>query len=62
MTLVENRDNLVSLFESCLIISGVPLNQWHKIKNEFLSKRILLKKEITRSEWGCGLLTKKADG
>jgi ribosomal protein L11 methyltransferase len=61
-TLADNRDKLLALFESCLIISGVPLNQWQEIKNTFLCETIVLKREITRSEWGCGLFKRKADG
>jgi ribosomal protein L11 methyltransferase len=55
LRLMENRAKLLSLCKSCLIISGVPLNQWVNMKKTFLSETIVLKKEITRKEWGAGL-------
>ena len=58
MTLLANRDLIVSLVRRFLIISGVPLNQWGHVKGLLASKGMALRKEITRSEWGCALLEK----
>jgi ribosomal protein L11 methyltransferase len=58
ITLTESRDKLVSLFSRYLIISGVPLNRWEDTKSEFVVGGSFLKREITRSEWGCGLFEK----
>lgn len=62
LALKENRDKLLSLFKSYLIVSGVSLNQWEEMKEIFLSDTIVLKKEITRSEWGCGLFQRTGSG
>ena len=59
ITLTESRDKLVSLFRRYLIISGVPLNRWEDIKSKFVIDGSFLKREITRSEWGCGLFAEK---
>jgi ribosomal protein L11 methyltransferase len=58
ITLTESRDKLVSLFRRYLIVSGVPLNRWEDIKPKYLVGGSFLKREITRSEWGCGLFEK----
>ncbi len=58
ITLAESRNKLVSLFRRYLIISGVPLNRWNDIKSKFIVDDSILKKEITRSEWGSGLFAK----
>jgi len=61
ITLTESRDKLVSLFRHYLIISGVPLNRWEELKSKFVIDGSFLKKEITRSEWGCGLFAKRRE-
>jgi len=61
ITLAESRNKLVSLFRRYLIISGVPLNRWNDIKSKFIVDDSILKKEITRSEWGSGLFAKSND-
>ena len=61
ITLTESRDKLVSLFRRYLIISGVPLNRWEDMKSKFLVDGSFLKREITRSEWGCGLFEKSEE-
>ncbi len=58
LTLLANRQVIVSLFKRFLIISGIPLNQWDQVKEMFQSGRARIKKEITKSEWGCGLFEK----
>jgi ribosomal protein L11 methyltransferase len=55
MTLAANRDELINLSGQFLIVSGVPLDQWEGIRSLFLSREITLKKEILKSEWGCGM-------
>ncbi len=55
MTLAANRDKLISLVGRLLIVSGVPLDQWDGIKNLFVSRNLVLEKEIMQSEWGCGM-------
>lgn len=54
--LVSNRERLVSLAGRFLIVSGVPMNQWDGFKGQFLSDEVILKREITFTEWGCALL------
>ncbi|MEW6350072.1 MAG: 50S ribosomal protein L11 methyltransferase [Thermodesulfobacteriota bacterium] len=54
-TLREHRNVLLSLFRRFLIVSGVPLNQWAEAKELLQAPRVVLVKEITRAEWGCGL-------
>ncbi len=61
ITLTESRDKLVSLFKRYLIISGVTLNCWEEIKSKFVVDGSFLKREITRSEWGCGLFEKSGE-
>ena len=61
ITLAESRNKLVSLFRRYLIISGVPLNRWDDIKSKFTVDNSILKKEITRSEWGSGLFARAND-
>jgi ribosomal protein L11 methyltransferase len=58
MTLSANRDNLISLADHFLIVSGVPLDQWDGIRSLFVSRDLTLEKEITDSEWGCGTFGK----
>jgi len=55
-TLRTNKAQLVNLFASSLVISGVPLEEWESIKKEFLAEGTFLKKEVVRTEWGSGLL------
>lgn len=59
-TLRENFAQLLKLFTRYLIISGVPVEEWENIKKEFLTENIYLKREIVRSDWGSGLLGKRA--
>ncbi|MFH1115560.1 MAG: 50S ribosomal protein L11 methyltransferase [Pseudomonadota bacterium] len=59
LTILANRDLIVSLFKRFLIISGVPLDQWDQVKDMLQSGEVLMKKQITRSEWGCGLFEKR---
>ena len=54
-TLLSNRDKLLSLYRKLLIVSGVPLDQWEHVKKELSLRNARLIREITRSEWGCGL-------
>jgi ribosomal protein L11 methyltransferase len=61
ITLIESRDKLMSLFRHYLIISGVPLNRWEDIKSKFVIGNSFLKREIIRSEWGCGLFGKSEE-
>jgi ribosomal protein L11 methyltransferase len=58
MTLAANRDKLVSLAARFLIVSGVPLDQWDGIRNLFVSRDLVLEKDIMDSEWGCGMFGK----
>jgi ribosomal protein L11 methyltransferase len=58
ITLAESRNKLISLFRRYLIISGVPLNLWKDIKSKFTVDDSILRKEITKSEWGSGLFAK----
>ena len=58
MTLSTNRDNLISLADHFLIVSGVPLDQWDGIRNLFVSRDLALEREIMDSEWGCGMFGK----
>ncbi|HMK34131.1 MAG TPA: 50S ribosomal protein L11 methyltransferase, partial [Desulfomonilaceae bacterium] len=59
MTLQANKDQLIRVSGTFLIISGVPVDQWNDIKTVFLSEKLVFGKEIVREEWGCGLFTKK---
>jgi ribosomal protein L11 methyltransferase len=58
MTLAANRDRLISLSARFLIVSGVPLDQWDGIRSLFVSRHLVLRKEILESEWGCGMFGK----
>jgi ribosomal protein L11 methyltransferase len=58
MTLAANRDKLISLAARFLIVSGVPLDQWDGMRNLFVSRDLVLKREIMDSEWGCGMFGK----
>lgn len=55
MTLMANKDTLLGLCRHYLIVSGVPLDQWEQVKGLFGAGKAILKREIIRSEWGCGL-------
>ena len=61
MTLSANRDNLISLADHFLIVSGVPLDQWDGIRNLFVSRDLVLERDIMDSEWGCGMFGKSQD-
>jgi ribosomal protein L11 methyltransferase len=54
-TLLGDKEQIMGLFERYLIISGVPLDQWNDVKAEFDREDVKLVKELTKSEWGCGL-------
>lgn len=58
-TLLANREHLVSLFRQFLIVSGVPLNQWDQVKALLAMGTVTLRREIARSEWGCGLFERE---
>jgi len=58
LTLLANRELVVSLFKRFLIVSGIPLDQWDQVKEMFQAGRSIMKREITKSEWGCGLFEK----
>jgi ribosomal protein L11 methyltransferase len=58
MTLRANRDDLTRLFDSFLIVAGVPIDQWDHVKNIFIAENVRLFREITLAEWGCGLFAK----
>ncbi|MDQ7783633.1 MAG: 50S ribosomal protein L11 methyltransferase [Desulfomonilaceae bacterium] len=58
LTLLANRKLIAALFTRFLILSGVPLDQWDQVKEMYRSDRSALRREITRSEWGCGLFEK----
>jgi ribosomal protein L11 methyltransferase len=58
LTLLANRDLIVSLFKRFLIVSGIPLDQWGQVREMFQAGRSRIKSEITRSDWGCGLFEK----
>ncbi len=59
MTILANRKLITALFKRFLIVSGVPLDQWDQVREMLQSGHVRLKKEITRSEWGCGLFEKR---
>jgi ribosomal protein L11 methyltransferase len=59
MTLTTNRDSLTRLFRRFLIVAGVPLDQWDRIKSAFVTDNTFLIREITLREWGCGLFVTK---
>jgi ribosomal protein L11 methyltransferase len=61
MTLAANRDKLVSLSDCFLIVSGVPLDQWDGIRGLFISRNLVLRREIMDSEWGTGLFALTSD-
>lgn len=58
MTLAANRNKLISLADRFLIVSGVPLDQWDGIRNLFVSRYLILEREIMDSDWGCGMFGK----
>ncbi len=55
LTLQANKDKIVKLSRRYLVISGVPLDQWPQVRGLLLTDKTILKREIIRSEWGCGL-------
>lgn len=55
MGLLSHKDQLMALARRFLIISGVPLDQWERVRPAFQTSEFSLLKEITRSEWGSGL-------
>jgi ribosomal protein L11 methyltransferase len=57
-TLLSHKDQILNSFKQFLVISGVPVEKWNEVKSEFQKENVRLFKEITRSEWGCGLFTK----
>lgn len=59
MTLTSNRDFLFRLFRRFLIVAGVPLDQWDRVKSMFVAETTRLSREITRWEWGSGLFVKE---
>lgn len=54
MTLSNNADHLLRLSRRYLIISGVPADQWNRVKGEFLCRGLRLAGEIVGGEWGSG--------
>lgn len=60
MTLLRFRDRLIDLSGKYLIVSGVPLDQWHALRESFQNGPSRLIEEITRAEWGTGLYTTSA--
>jgi len=61
LTLTQNREQLMSLFTRFLIVSGVPADQWESLSKLFQTQDVFMKKEIIRSEWGCGLFARKTE-
>jgi len=59
MTLLANQDRLISLFRRFLIVSGITIEQWDEVKGAFLDRGLVLAREITRAEWGCGMFNKR---
>ena len=55
LTLLRFREKLIDLSGKYLIISGVPLDQWHALRESFRKGPSRLIDEITRAEWGSGL-------
>jgi len=55
LTLLRFREKLIDLSGKYLIISGVPLDQWHALRESFRKGPSRLIEDITRSEWGSGL-------
>ncbi|MBI5572381.1 MAG: 50S ribosomal protein L11 methyltransferase [Desulfomonile tiedjei] len=60
LTLLANRDRLVSLFRRFLIVSGITIEQWEEVREAFLAQGLILVREITRAEWGCGMFHKRS--
>lgn len=55
MTLTRFRDRLIELARKYLIISGVPLDRWDRIRQSFDLGTSRLVEEIKKLEWGAGL-------
>ena len=51
MTLTSNIDILKEIFVDRLVISGVTTDQWHSLKNLFLSHSLKLCRELVKTEW-----------
>lgn len=60
MTLRANKEQLVNLSARYLIISGVPIEEWENIRQEFLVEKLFLKKEVLRADWGSGLFGRES--
>lgn len=54
MTLSRHAGHLLSLSRRYLIVSGVTVEQWGAVRDEFMSRGARLVTEIVGSEWGCG--------
>jgi ribosomal protein L11 methyltransferase len=57
-TLLNFKDHLLSLCNRFLIVSGVPSDRWDHVRESLQTRGCRLQREITRSEWGCGLFVK----
>ena len=57
--LIRHKNQILNSFKQLVVISGVPLEQWNEVKSEFHQDKMWLVKEITKSEWGCGLFIKQ---
>lgn len=57
-TLLEYGAILVSLCSHALILSGVPVGEWDRVKSAFTDLGVVLRKEILKAEWGCWLFSK----
>ncbi|MEW6530161.1 MAG: 50S ribosomal protein L11 methyltransferase [Thermodesulfobacteriota bacterium] len=57
-TLLEQGAILASLCSHQLILSGVPVGEWDRVKRAFTDLGIVLRKEILKTEWGSGLFSK----
>jgi ribosomal protein L11 methylase PrmA len=60
LTLTNLADRLVSLVDRYLIVSGVPVEQWSRVKRLFLEAGLQLENELTRSEWAAGLFGRES--
>jgi ribosomal protein L11 methyltransferase len=54
-TLAQHVEHLLRLSRRYLIISGVPADQWDRVKESFVSNGLRLRREIVRHEWGSGM-------
>ncbi|MEW6113007.1 MAG: 50S ribosomal protein L11 methyltransferase [Thermodesulfobacteriota bacterium] len=57
-TLLEQGAILVSLCSHRLILSGVPVGEWDRVKRAFTDLGVVLRKGILKAEWGSGLFSK----